>query len=483
MMRERPRDEPPRPLVAMSSERISAATFSCKNATAIVDIIRQPLVIVDANLQVVVPNRAFCRFVVVSRRAIVGRHLMSIGDCCLDVAAFHEFLALVQVNSAAVEDYKVEVKNPGLGSRTLLLNGQQIHSEGRLSGGTLITIHDVTDSKHTKLPVIADKRHSDRNTETTMAGGNVHALGAKFLQIGNPAHSRGLCLGRLAARSSAPTDVEFNPGSDQVVAAGTPPEETAEEALNMHRKWCEALNEGYDRVDRTTSSSGCLEGGASRPAVFVVEDEEALREAMCELFQGEGWTVEAYPSGEAFLAAYHQGREGCLVLDVRMPGMSGLELLERLREGCNAPPTIMITGHADVRLAVQAMKAGATAFLEKPVPYDELVINIERALDSMQNLTTVSSRCEVAAKRLARLTLREKQVVEMVIEGNSNKQIAYILGISQRTVETHRANAMKKVGVRTLSELIHLAIAASVTFTNTNQVLHSAGLDLRGRRV
>jgi FixJ family two-component response regulator len=166
-----------------------------------------------------------------------------------------------------------------------------------------------------------------------------------------------------------------------------------------------------------------------------------------------------------------------------MPGMSGLELLERLREGCNAPPTIMITGHADVRLAVQAMKAGATAVLEKPVPYDELVINIERALDSTQKLTTVSSRCEGAAKRLARLTLREKQVVEMVIEGNSNKQIAYILGISQRTVETHRANAMKKVGVRTLSELIHLAIAASATFTNINPVFHSVELDFRGRRV
>jgi two-component system CheB/CheR fusion protein len=407
---------------------------------------------------------------------------MSIGDCCLDVAAFHEFLALVQLNNAAVEDYKVEVKNPRWGSRTLLLNGQPIHSEGRLSGDTLITIHDVTDSKHTKLPMIADKRHSDRNTGTTMPGGSVHALGAQFLQIGNPAHSRGLCLGRLAARSSAPTDLGFNPDSDQVVAAGTPPEETAEEALNTHRKWREAQNKGYDRVDRTTSSSGCLEGGASRPAVFVVEDEEALREAMCELFQEEGWTVEAYPSGEAFLAAY-QRREGCLVLDVRMPGMSGLELLERLREGCNAPPTIMITGHADVRLAVQAMKAGATAVLEKPVPYDELVINIERALDSTQKLTTVSSRCEGAAKRLARLTLREKQVVEMVIEGNSNKQIAYILGISQRTVETHRANAMKKVGVRTLSELIHLAIAASATFTNINPVFHSVELDFRGRRV
>ena len=179
------------------------------------------------------------------------------------------------------------------------------------------------------------------------------------------------------------------------------------------------------------------------------------------LLQEEGWTVEVYSSGEAFLEAYRPRGEGCLVVDVRMPRMSGLELLERLKTEGGGPPVIMITGHADIRLAVRAMKAGAMAFLEKPVQYDELVVNIERALELARNSVALSSLRETAARRIAGLTSRERQVVEMVVEGNPNKQIAYVLGISQRTVETHRATAMKKIGARSLSELIHLTIAGS----------------------
>jgi len=144
-----------------------------------------------------------------------------------------------------------------------------------------------------------------------------------------------------------------------------------------------------------------------------------------------------------------------------MPRMSGLELLQRLKTEGGGPPVIMITGHADIRLAVRAMKAGAMAFLEKPVQYDELVVNIERALELARNSVALSSLRETAARRIAGLTSRERQVVEMVVEGNPNKQIAYVLGISQRTVETHRATAMKKIGARSLSELIHLMIAGS----------------------
>ena len=195
--------------------------------------------------------------------------------------------------------------------------------------------------------------------------------------------------------------------------------------------------------------------------IFVVDDEGAVREAMRGLLQEEGWAVEVYLSGEAFLDAYRPGREGCLVVDARMPRMSGLDLLERLKAAGDGPPTIMITGHADVRLAVRAMKAGAMAFLEKPVQYDELVVNIERVFELTRNSAAQSSLRAAAAKRIAGLTPRERQVVEMVVEGNPNKQIAYVLGISQRTVETHRATAMRKVGARTLSELIHLTITGS----------------------
>ena len=198
-----------------------------------------------------------------------------------------------------------------------------------------------------------------------------------------------------------------------------------------------------------------------RPTIFVVDDESPVREAMRELLQGEGWAVEVYSSGEAFLKAYRPGREGCLVVDARMPRMSGLELLEQLKVDDGSLPAIMITAHADIRLAVRAMKAGAMAFLEKPVQYDELIVNIERALELTRNSVAISSLRAAAARRMADLTSRERQVVEMVVDGNPNKQIAYVLGISQRTVETHRATAMKKLGARTLSELIHLTIVGS----------------------
>jgi two-component system CheB/CheR fusion protein len=200
-------------------------------------------------------------------------------------------------------------------------------------------------------------------------------------------------------------------------------------------------------------------GDTSLPTIFVVDDDEFVREAMRGFLQEEGWLVEAYSSGEAFLDAYRPGREGCLVLDARMPRMSGLELLERLKTQGGGPPAIMVTGHADIRLAVRAMKTGAMAFLEKPVQYDELLVNIERALELARDSTALSSLRDAAARRMATLTSRERQVVEMVVEGNPNKQIAYVLGINQRTVETHRHTAMKKIGARTLSELIHLTIS------------------------
>jgi two-component system CheB/CheR fusion protein len=195
--------------------------------------------------------------------------------------------------------------------------------------------------------------------------------------------------------------------------------------------------------------------------IFVVDDDSSVREAMRELLEEEGWSVEVYSSGEEFLGAYRPGREGCLVVNARMPRMSGLELLERVNTERGGPPVIMIADRADIRLAVRAIKAGAMAFLEKPVQYDELIGNVERALELTRNSATLSSLRETAARRIAGLTSRERQVVKMVVEGNPNKQIAYVLGISQRTVETHRATAMKKIGARSLSELIHLTIASS----------------------
>jgi two-component system CheB/CheR fusion protein len=203
-------------------------------------------------------------------------------------------------------------------------------------------------------------------------------------------------------------------------------------------------------------------GGAAGdgPTMFVVDDDSAVREAIRDLLQQDGRTVEIYASSEAFLEAYRPGREGCLLIDARMPGMGGLELLRRLRSEGNRLPAIMITGQGDVPMAVEAMKAGAADFIEKPIGRGELFASIERALEYTRDSAKLSVRWEAAATRLAGLTARQRQVMELVLAGHPSKNIAADLGISQRTVENHRAAVMKKTGSHSLSALIRLALAA-----------------------
>jgi two-component system CheB/CheR fusion protein len=307
------------------------------------------------------------------------------------------------------------------------------------------------------------RRRGDRlrievwDTGTGFPEGQLQAIFAEFHQPDNPAreHSRGLGLSivqRLGNLLGHSVDVHSRPGKGSVFAVEVPLAGGQPGGLNPA---------GGGTVRAGSPPQAQSTGDRPQPTIFVVDDEGAVREALRELLQEEGWAVEVYASGEAFLEAYRPGREGCLVIDARMPRMSGLELLERLKAGGGGPPAIMITGHADIRLAVRAMEAGAMAFLEKPVQYDELIANIERALELTRDSAALSSLREAAARRIAGLTARQRQVVEMVVEGNPNKEIAYVLGISQRTVESHRAAAMKKIGARTLSELIHLTIAGS----------------------
>ena len=200
---------------------------------------------------------------------------------------------------------------------------------------------------------------------------------------------------------------------------------------------------------------------APTPTMFVVDDDSAVCEAMRDLLQEDGRTVEIYPSSEAFLKAYRPGREGCLLVDAMMPGMSGLQLLQRLKREGHRLPAIMITGQGDVPMAVEAMKAGAADFIEKPIGRDELFAGIERALEQSRDSAELSVRREVAATRLAALTARQRQIMELVLAGHPSKNIAADLGISQRTVENHRAAVMKKTGSHSLSALIRLALAAS----------------------
>jgi two-component system CheB/CheR fusion protein len=201
--------------------------------------------------------------------------------------------------------------------------------------------------------------------------------------------------------------------------------------------------------------------GPRAPTMFVVDDDRAVREAMRDLLQEDGRTVEIYASSEAFLAAYCPGREGCLLVDAQMPGMGGLALLRRLHSEGTRLPAIMITGQGDVPMAVEVMKIGAADFIEKPIRRDELFASIERALDQTRDSAQMALRQEAAATRLAGLTGRQREIMELVLAGHPSKNIAADLGISQRTVENHRAAVMKKTGSHTLSALIRLALAAN----------------------
>jgi len=217
----------------------------------------------------------------------------------------------------------------------------------------------------------------------------------------------------------------------------------------------------FAEAQPTAQASTRAAGDGPRPTtIFVVDDDSAVREALRDLLQQDGRAVEIYASSEAFLDAYRPGRDGCLLVDARMPGMGGLELLQRLKREGNRLPAIMITGQGDVPMAVEAMKAGAADFIEKPIGRNELFASIERALEHTRDSAKLSVRREAAATRLASLTVRQRQIMEMVLAGHPSKNIAADLGISQRTVENHRAAFMKKTGSHSLSALIRLALSA-----------------------
>lgn len=191
------------------------------------------------------------------------------------------------------------------------------------------------------------------------------------------------------------------------------------------------------------------------PIVYVVDDDEAVRDALGMLFKSIGIEHEAFASALDFLQHYDTGRQSCLVADIRMPGLSGLELQQRLNEQRSEIPIIFITGHGDVPMAVTAMKSGAVDFLQKPFRDQDLIDRIQKALDRDGNARKGRAEREEIRARLALLTPREREVMERVARGQANKVIAMDLGVSQRTVELHRARVMKKLRLRSVAELVH----------------------------
>jgi two-component system, LuxR family, response regulator FixJ len=201
--------------------------------------------------------------------------------------------------------------------------------------------------------------------------------------------------------------------------------------------------------------------------VHVIDDDEAMRESLSFLLGVVGIEVQTYESAEAFLKVAPTAKAGCVITDVRMPGLSGIELLRRLRELKLGIPVVVITGHGDVPLAVEAMKIGAADFLEKPFDDEALLASVRSALNQLdQDQKRQSERSDIEI-RLASLSNRERDVLQGLVAGHANKQIAYDLGISPRTIEIYRANLMTKMQAGSLSDLVRMALIAGILGPDT----------------
>jgi two-component system response regulator FixJ len=196
----------------------------------------------------------------------------------------------------------------------------------------------------------------------------------------------------------------------------------------------------------------------ARATIFIVDDDAAVRDALKLLLRSVGQAVETYASAQEFLDAYSEDRPGCLVLDIRMPGMSGLELQQKLNEKHSILPIIFITGHGDVPMAVEAMQAGAVDFIQKPFRDQDLIDRINQALDKDSNNRAALGERNDIRKRLETLTPREREVLDLVVHGKANKVIAGDLKLSQRTVEIHRARVMEKMQASSLAHLVRMVL-------------------------
>ena len=196
------------------------------------------------------------------------------------------------------------------------------------------------------------------------------------------------------------------------------------------------------------------------PLVYIVDDEASIRDSLAMLLRSVGLASQSFTDARAFLAAYQARAESCLVADVRMPGMSGIELLEALRERGARLRVVIITGHGDIAMAVRAMKAGAVDFIEKPF-HDQILIDaVHRALARAGETddTPAIADAEALRARLSTLSPREREVMALVVEGRPNKTVATRLGLSTRTVEVHRAKVMEKMQARSIADLVKMAM-------------------------
>ena len=196
------------------------------------------------------------------------------------------------------------------------------------------------------------------------------------------------------------------------------------------------------------------------PVVFVVDDDPAMRDALRWLIESVGLAVSSHPTAQHFLDSYESGQPGCVLLDVRMPGMSGLELQQELAVRNLGLPVIIVTAYADVPMAVRALRRGAIDFIEKPFSHQLVLDRIRQAIESDRRRRREEAQRVQLAARTALLTRREREVMELVVAGKANKQIAWELGLSAKTIEAHRSHVMEKMGVDSVADLVRLALLA-----------------------
>jgi FixJ family two-component response regulator len=198
------------------------------------------------------------------------------------------------------------------------------------------------------------------------------------------------------------------------------------------------------------------------PVVFVVDDDASVRRSLARLFRSHGYKAEVFPSAQEFLLHRGDHGPGCLVLDLQLPGLSGLDLQAELAEAGREIPIVFITGHGDIPSSVKAMKAGAVDFLPKPVHAKVLLEAVRQAIARDSELRGERAASEAVHARLGVLTARELEVMALVVRGKLNKQVAFELGVTEKTIKVHRAHVMEKLGVSSLAELVRLAERASI---------------------
>ena len=201
----------------------------------------------------------------------------------------------------------------------------------------------------------------------------------------------------------------------------------------------------------------------SDKVVYIVDDDEGVRESLCALLQSVGITSRGFDSAEASLGAMETERPACMLVDVRMPGMSGLELQRQLAERGLSIQLVMITGHGDIAMAVQAMKNGATDFLEKPFNEQVLIDRVNKCIQQSMVATQQNKQKELARNRLSTLTGRENEVLRELVTGKPSKKIAAALGLSPKTVDVHRSNIMRKTCSKSIAELVRIYMDAEIS--------------------